>query len=126
MTIREIHRQAEEEKWGKIVRECRSSGQTVMSWCEERNLSTKTYYRWEKKVVQAGGLKEEELGVIPPKAPEFVEMPRVHESSLACEPTGIGRRDAATVRYGAVEIDIYEGADAGVLETLWRMMSHAK
>ena len=52
MTIRERHQEQQVAQWMEIVQECRSSGQTVTEWCNERDISTKTYYRWEKKVLQ--------------------------------------------------------------------------
>ena len=55
MTIRERHREQQVAQWTELVQECRSSGQTVTGWCDERDISTKTYYRWEKRVLQRSG-----------------------------------------------------------------------
>ena len=32
------------EQWQKIIQECQNSGQTVVSWCEQNNVSIKSYY----------------------------------------------------------------------------------
>jgi hypothetical protein len=40
-------------KWTAIIRECRSSGQTVAVWCSEHNINQKTYYYWLKRVRDA-------------------------------------------------------------------------
>lgn len=45
----ELKRQAKLEQWKAQVIDCRSSGMNVRGWCAEHNISTKTYYRWEKK-----------------------------------------------------------------------------
>jgi transposase-like protein len=37
-------------KWIEIIRECRSSGQTVAAWCTEHDINPKSYYYWLKKV----------------------------------------------------------------------------
>ena len=34
--------------WQERIKECRSSGQSVKAWCQENQISVKTYYRWEK------------------------------------------------------------------------------
>ena len=56
MDICEIRRAAKLAEWKQRVCECRSSGQTVKSWCEEHHIASKTYYRWERLcVLQASG-----------------------------------------------------------------------
>jgi hypothetical protein len=42
-------------KWTAIIRECRSSGQTVAVWCSEHNINQKTYYYWlkRKRIIRA-------------------------------------------------------------------------
>lgn len=126
MTIREMHQQMEKERWEKIIRECRSSGQTVVSWCEERNLSTKTYYRWEKRVVQEGAIKKEDMKLPVPQPTTFVEIPHIQQLNLERTDTKTRRNVAATVKWGEAEIDIYEGADTEIIATLWRIISHAE
>ena len=45
----ELKRQAKLEHWKMQIIDCRSSGMSVRGWCAEHNISTKTYYRWEKE-----------------------------------------------------------------------------
>jgi hypothetical protein len=35
------------EEWARRVSECRSSGLTVRSWCEQHEINEKTYYYWQ-------------------------------------------------------------------------------
>ena len=37
-------------KWTAIIKECRSSGKTVTAWCSENNISSKSFYYWQRKV----------------------------------------------------------------------------
>ena len=56
MDVCEVRRAAKLAEWRQRVCECRSSGQTVRSWCEEHHIASKTYYRWERLcVLQASG-----------------------------------------------------------------------
>jgi hypothetical protein len=49
----ELKRQAKLEQWKAQVIDCRSSGMSVRGWCAEHNISTKTYYRWEKEILSS-------------------------------------------------------------------------
>ena len=37
-------------KWTAIIKECRSSGKTVTAWCSENNISSESFYYWQRKV----------------------------------------------------------------------------
>ena len=45
----ELKRQAKLEHWKMQIIDCRSSGMSVRGWHAEHNISTGTYYRWEKE-----------------------------------------------------------------------------
>ena len=49
----ELKRQAKLEQWKAQVIDFRSSGMSVRGWCAEHNISTKTYYRWEKEILSS-------------------------------------------------------------------------
>ena len=56
MDICEVKRAAKLAEWRQRICECRNSGQTVRSWCEEHHIASKTYYRWERLcILQASG-----------------------------------------------------------------------
>ena len=50
MNTREVTRQYRLQQWTEIIRECRSSGQTVSAWCAEHHINNKSYYYWLKRV----------------------------------------------------------------------------
>lgn len=35
------------EQWRRRVYECRNSGQTIRSWCQENHVCQQTYFRWQ-------------------------------------------------------------------------------
>jgi len=40
-------------QWTEIIRECRSSGQTVSAWCAEHDINPKSHYYWLRRVREA-------------------------------------------------------------------------
>ena len=36
--------------WRERVMACRSSGKTIVDWCQENGINLKTYYYWQKRV----------------------------------------------------------------------------
>lgn len=48
MNVQELAHAARAADWQERIRECRSSGMSVTRWCEENQISPKTYYRWER------------------------------------------------------------------------------
>ena len=46
MDTRKIDSEIKMKQWIEIIRECRSSGQTVKSWCTEQGINQTSYYYW--------------------------------------------------------------------------------
>ena len=117
MNANEAKREARIAEWTERVRECRSSGQRVKTWCAERGISPATYYRWEREVLgkadeeRCRNVKREETE----NRPVFLELPgRVRQANAVPE---AGRMVAEIVRDGSV-IRIYAGADVEVIRAL--------
>ena len=53
------------QKWTDIIRDCRSSGQTVDDYCAANHISRNAYYYWLRKVKEA---------VIEQSGPVFAEI----------------------------------------------------
>ena len=77
MTVLEIKHQGKLKEWQERIMKCRSSGESVKTWCREQGLSVTTYYRWERELFgKAGREKEEEVPMVV-GAPVFAEVPAV-------------------------------------------------
>jgi len=50
MNIRKVDVEIKQKQWTEIIRECRSSGQSVRSWCKEHNIKEQSYYYWLRKI----------------------------------------------------------------------------
>ena len=102
--------QARLAEWKLLVADCRSSGKSVRAWCEERDIGYKTYYRWEREILQIASQT---------RKPVFAEPPApVTEKT---EPVIV-----ATVCIGAASLDVYPGANTEIVSALCRALSHAE
>ena len=110
--------QAKLAEWRTLVAECRSSGKSVRAWCAEQNIGYKTYYRWEREILQIAGKELTLTSREKIAKPVFTELP-----ALASTPE---KRIVATVRIGAASVDVYSGADAELITALCRALSHAE
>ena len=65
--ITEAKKQVKLRNWEMMYSEYQASGQTVRRWCEEKNLSTKTFYYRLRKLREAA-IKQEQHEIVPVKA----------------------------------------------------------
>lgn len=93
MDTRKIDNETKMQQWMEIIRECRSSGQSIRSWCIEHDVNEKRYYYWLRKVSTAAcntslrdifgrshqivPLKIEGLSINQPKAVENVDKRKI-------------------------------------------------
>ena len=112
----ELKRQAKLEQWKTQVIDCRSSGMSVRGWCAEHNISTKTYYRWEKEIFSSAATELVPAVSAPqPSAAFFVELPPLPERQTA---GGV----VASIQIGKGKADIYSGADANVVRAICQVL----
>ena len=107
-SLQVVSRQERLDYWTGIIMARRSSGMTVRSWCQENNISEKTYYYWQKRLFNR--LSEQQQ----PSQPTFAELTPVSKAN-----TG---RIAVTVRLPGAEADIHTGADAALVEAVLRVL----
>jgi len=107
--------QAKLTEWRTRVAECRSSGKSVRAWCAEQNIGYKTYYRWEREVLQIAG---KSLASSSEAKTVFAELPAPASIPEKCI--------VATVRIGDASLNVYSGADTEIVTALCRALSHAE
>ena len=107
-SLQVVSKQERLEHWASIIMARRSSGMSVRSWCQENNISEKTYYYWQKRLFNR--LSEQQQ----PSQPTFAELTPVSKAN-----TG---RIAVTVRLPGAEADIHTGADASLVEAVLRIL----
>jgi hypothetical protein len=101
-SLQKVNRQQRLAEWSRRVEACRSSGLTVVQWCQEHGIAVSTYFSWQRKVFQA--LKEVQKIT-------FAEVPVMEYSQPSWHV-------AASVEVSGVQIQVYEGADTNTLQAL--------
>ena len=101
-SLQRVNRQQRLAEWSRRVETCRSSGLTVVQWCQENGIAVSTYFSWQRKVFQA--LKEVQKIT-------FAEVPVLEYS----QPSG---HVVASLEISGVQIQVYEGADTNTLQAL--------
>lgn len=51
-SLQALSKQERLEQWSGKIAACRGSGMTVRAWCQERGISEKTYYYWQRRLFQ--------------------------------------------------------------------------
>ena len=135
-SIREVKGEYRLAEWAGLVQECRHSGLNVMTWCEQKGITTNQFYKWQRKVFDAL-MEQQEIQIhgtgLQETKVQFAELPPPEEGEIATDrlaetPTEAVRGAAviATLRVDNAEIDIYEGANAEVVEALCKAVRHAE
>ena len=114
MDVQKLTHEIRLQQWGKTVKDCRSSGKSVKSWCDEQNINIKTYYYWQKKVCQ---VTCRELAMNHPQPSIAVNAPPIPVFAELRKPDPPSGQLALTIQRGPMEIQIYRGADAAIVET---------
>ena len=91
-------------EWSRQVEECRSSGLSVRSWCEQHHIAVSTFHYRQQKVWKA--LQ---------KSSQFVEVPLSFDESH-------NNNIAASVRVGSICAEVHNGADEATLAALFRVL----
>lgn len=98
-SLQALSKQERLEQWSGKIAACRGSGMTVRAWCQERGISEKTYYYWQRRL--------------------FQELTRAQaQSSGFADITPPKAGDSGHI--SGSEVEIYNGADAATLEAVFR------
>ena len=112
MTSAELKHRVKLQEWAARIQDCRSSGLSVRAWCRQEDVTTATYYRWERELLT--GVRRN--GTPPSTTVTFAELPA---------PVQVSRNVAercATLHIGSASLDIYSGCDAEQLKMLVNLL----
>lgn len=90
--------------WTQRIADCRSSEKSVRDWCQEKGISEKTYYYWQRRIFKMAQAQQ---------APEFAELHSFRSISAV----------AASLEISGVNVQVYAGADEPTLSALFRALS---
>lgn len=112
MDTRKIDNEIKMNQWMDIIRECRSSGQPVRSWCNEHDVNEKRYYYWLRKIRTAAcnTLPDNLEGtheIVPLKVEDLKQEPEATVSTQVA---------AIVIHLNSAVVEIQNGATSRVIE----------
>jgi hypothetical protein len=122
MDVQKVTHEIRLRQWIGIIKECRSSGNSVKSWCEEKGISEKSYFYWQRRVREAAcqeltAYQEQKATKADPGdtgTPVFTEC-RIPEDNHS-------GGTAITIHLNRVVVEIRHGADAAMIESILRTL----
>ena len=122
LNTREVTNQYRLNKWTEIVRECRSSGQTVAAWCADHEINPKTYYYWLRRVRAAAyealpSLSSQDSPIVPVNFPV---------STAGIASGDVSSSSDIIIRIGTVTLEIRNHASATLIENTLRALQHVR
>ncbi len=118
MNTREVAKKYRLNHWAQIVRECRSSGQTVQAWCADHNINPKTYYYWLRKVREAAcealPSLEENSSIVPINILANADRPAPNSSAQII------------LRFGAATLELQNNASMALIENTLKALQNVR
>ncbi len=117
-------KQVKLQYWLDVIRQCRASGLTNQVWCEQHDISLKSYYYWIAKIRKMA-LEElprkrngsrpvmEQTALPPDAAPEFTEVSLRDRQDFTAAP-------AAVLHIGTVTVELFEDTSRELLEAVMK------
>ena len=117
-------KQVKLQYWLDVIRQCRASGLTNQVWCEQHDISLKSYYYWIAKIRKLA-LEElprkrngsrpvmEQTVLLPDAAAEFTEVSLRGRQDFTAAP-------AAVLHIGTVTVELFEDTSRELLEAVMK------
>ncbi len=127
MDVRAIKHAAKLSEWQERILACRSSGIPVKRWCEENNISIKSYYRWERLCMAEASSRDGNAALLPGSTGQLVriEPDQLPEKEGAITPemeSETTSNDRITLRYGSMSVEMPVGVEITKIATLMKAL----
>jgi hypothetical protein len=93
-------------QWTQIIKTCQASGCTVVAWCNQNNVNTKTYYYWLRKIRSLAC----ESGALVTRRNEQPIVPVALQETNATV--------AVTIHLPSISVDIHDGTSKETIEAV--------
>lgn len=116
MTVQETRKQYQLTQWTQMIKECRSSGQLVSSWCKGQGIRPQTYYYRLRKVREAAC---QQIPSEPDPETDFISVAfPVYDDSIPAEQT-------ACIRSGNISIALMNNASTELIQNMLKACRYA-
>lgn len=109
--IEQVKSDVKIQSWAAMIKACRSSGQSVKSWCTENEISVKTYYYRLRKVREMlcdeRGSEQHEIAAIIPG--DIVSVESEHHQQQQIVPLSLNSNDESehdTIRVTGRDVSV--------------------
>lgn len=122
MNTKEVTQKYRLNQWTEIIKECRSSGQTIALWCAAHDIKPTSYYYWLHRVRMAAcealpSLKTENNPIVPINLPEHV----------AGNGTVVQKSSSDIIlHFDSVTLEIHNNASAALIENTLRALQNVR
>lgn len=116
-------KQVKLQYWLDVIRQCRASGLTNQAWCEQHDISLKSYYYWLAKIrkIAIEELPRKSIGtnssadlqsvLLPQADPQFTEISLTDSTASRSSP-------AAVLHIGTMTVELFEGTSSELLTAI--------
>ena len=116
------NKQVKLQYWLDVIRQCRASGLTNQAWCEQHNISLKSYYYWIAKIRKLAleDLPRKSYGVHPPAdQTTLLPDPASEFAEISLPIKHAGRSDpAAVLHIGTVTVEVFADTSCELLTAI--------
>ena len=135
MNANQMKHAANLAEWKQRIVDCRASGLSVRAWCEGKQVSPSTYYRWEREIF--GRIKKpsadetaEPLAcedLLPSSHHDLVEVPLDEPTCATMTPTDhTGFCPVAVIRVGQMELSLTNAVSAKLMKQIKELIPDAE
>ncbi len=98
-------------QWAKLIQQCNESGLSKKAWCEQNQISEKSFYYWQRCVRKT--LYDQQASLTTTEImTNFVEVPAIREANTKTESV------AAVIRMNGCQIELSNSASREFLNQL--------
>jgi transposase-like protein len=94
------------KQWRQIIQSCQTSGMTVVAWCSQNNVNTKSYYYWLRRIRSIACESVE----IAARSNEHPIVPVAYRQAKTST--------AVTIHLPSISVDIQDGASRETIESV--------
>lgn len=116
MDTRKIDSEIKMKQWIEIIRECRSSGQTVKSWCAEQGINQTSYYYWLRRIRTAA------CNTLPIKTEGAHQIVPLNMEELKPKIISSPQTAAIVIHINSAVVEIHNGASEAAIENTLRVV----
>ena len=135
MNANQMKHAANLAEWKQRIVDCRASGLSVRAWCEGKQVSPSTYYRWERELF--GGIKKTDTGdvaeplaceaLLPSPHHDLVEVPLDEPICATMTPSDhTGFCPVAVIRIGQLELSLTNAVSAKLMKQIKELIPDAE